>query len=508
MITICSNCASQSSSLEYCGACRNALYCSKDCQAAAWPIHKQTCKQGGTFKKNLLKGLASELPSAIRRDHSEKALLYLRDKLAKSRELHSSGLYPVLLHIKEEHNPSKCTTQGCWLCPAITQVVDEILAFASTGTHGRAMSKLRGIVAQSQGHICYYPGAMLDLSQPLAAISASASITDLVCCSSFEVDTLEKMHKVKKGDTDAFCSLIQQELQGSSLVLKATLVSDSRLDADSNALGPIRIEYDLLLRAKEGEKGALRLIYYVNEDFTLFWPPEVEDGSLSVLYGAKTCLPLWEVGCEEGGWVQELKQRSNASTVFISDSTTVCEPPLLFFFLSAAEGGSGSTPLPQSVIEDHLSEAFVMPLMTTLPLLSVTEDLIAHSKKSGQGGGYPNEEAFNIRVLCVWRLHEVLNRAQQSVRAILDESARRSKKRGGSRGMILEDARRLYREFLTLEFATVIRVDGFKKLPASNTMAATLRCHLTEGSAQSIRDALPEWKAQEIRQLRIAVGLE
>lgn len=498
----CGYCGVESSSLEHCGACRNVAYCGRDCQSHAWPNHRLECKIGGPFRKNLFKGLCQEIPVAIRRDHSERVLLYLRDKLPNARELLSSGLHSVLEQIKSDHDPSKCTTQGCWLCPAITEVVDEISAFAAKGTHCRAMTKLRTVIAQGQGHICYYPGAMLGLSQPIAAITAAeSSVTHLVCVSSFEVDTIERMHKVKRGDTEAFCSLIQQELQGSPLILKATLISDSRLDKDSNDLGPIRIEYELQLR---GEKPSLRLVYYVNEDFHAFWPPEVEDGSITVLCGSKTCLPLWEQ--EEGGWVGELKRRSLPSTVFLSDSISVCEPPLLFFFLAAAEGGSGSHPLPQSVIEDHLSEGFVKPLMTTLPLLSVTEDLIAHSKKSGQSGGYLSQETFNVRVLCAWRLSDVLNLAAKAVQAVLDESSTRSKRMKDAR--ILDDARRRYREFLCQEFGAVVRVDGFKKLPALNTMASTLRHILTHESAQSIQASLPEWKAQEIRLLRIAVGLE
>ena len=491
----------------------------------AWPIHKLECKMGGgVFKKLLLKGLAQELPVAIRRDHSEKSLLYLRDKFPNARELQSSGLREVLSDLKAQHDPQKCKTPGCWLCPSVESVVNEILAFAADGVHSRTMTKLRGIIAQGQGNVCYYPGAMLDLSQPLAAIGASENITRLVCVSSFEVDTIERMFRAPRGDTAAFCSQIQQELQGSSLVLKSTLISDSRLDADSEALGPIRIEYEVLLRGervkkahatKGGEPGknlhqrSIRVVYYVNEDFCSFWPPEVDlDGSIAVLYAAKTCLPLWEL--KDGGWVQELKRRSNPSTVFISDSTTVCEPPLLFFFLAAAEGGRGTRPLPQEVIEEHLSEAFVMPLMTSLPLLSVTEDLIAHSKKSGQSSGYQTqEESFNVRVLCAWRLDQVLILASKAVQAVLDESARRSKKKqGDSDQIILEETRKMFAEFLTQEFATVVRVDGFKRLPASSSMAAMLRHHLTHSSVQSIKDSLPEWKAQEIRQLRISVGLE
>ena len=50
------------------------------------------------------------------------------------------------------------------------------------------MRKLRDLVASSKGSVAYYPGAMMDLSQPLAALSAAgSSVHTLVCVSSFEV---------------------------------------------------------------------------------------------------------------------------------------------------------------------------------------------------------------------------------------------------------------------------------------------------------------------------------
>lgn len=50
------------------------------------------------------------------------------------------------------------------------------------------MRKLRGIVSGVEGKVAYYPGAMLDLTQPLAVLGADeASVKTLVCVSSFEV---------------------------------------------------------------------------------------------------------------------------------------------------------------------------------------------------------------------------------------------------------------------------------------------------------------------------------
>lgn len=43
----CSNskCGSTSAIFQRCARCQNTMYCSRDCQAAAWPTHKATCKR-------------------------------------------------------------------------------------------------------------------------------------------------------------------------------------------------------------------------------------------------------------------------------------------------------------------------------------------------------------------------------------------------------------------------------------------------------------------------------
>ena len=40
----CSSCGLVTGDLMRCGRCKGAVYCSKGCQAAAWPDHKPLCK--------------------------------------------------------------------------------------------------------------------------------------------------------------------------------------------------------------------------------------------------------------------------------------------------------------------------------------------------------------------------------------------------------------------------------------------------------------------------------
>ncbi len=47
----CYNCfKTQSAKLHLCGLCREAKYCSKECQQANWPRHKTTCDRGGALR--------------------------------------------------------------------------------------------------------------------------------------------------------------------------------------------------------------------------------------------------------------------------------------------------------------------------------------------------------------------------------------------------------------------------------------------------------------------------
>ena len=83
---------------------------------------------------------------------------------------------------------SKCTTPGCSLCPAVTAAIDETFKFSQTGCMSGSMQKLRDLVTSAKGSVAYYPGAMMDLTQPLAALGAEEScVHTLVCVSSFEV---------------------------------------------------------------------------------------------------------------------------------------------------------------------------------------------------------------------------------------------------------------------------------------------------------------------------------
>jgi len=41
----CSHCGTQGDGFKRCSRCKNASYCSADCQKAAWKVHKTTCKK-------------------------------------------------------------------------------------------------------------------------------------------------------------------------------------------------------------------------------------------------------------------------------------------------------------------------------------------------------------------------------------------------------------------------------------------------------------------------------
>ena len=41
----CANCGIKREKMQKCGRCKKAHYCSKECQAQAWPEHKKACKK-------------------------------------------------------------------------------------------------------------------------------------------------------------------------------------------------------------------------------------------------------------------------------------------------------------------------------------------------------------------------------------------------------------------------------------------------------------------------------
>jgi hypothetical protein len=48
----CSKLSSDADLLKFCAVCLSAVYCSRECQRAAWPVHTQTCRgeEGGDGK--------------------------------------------------------------------------------------------------------------------------------------------------------------------------------------------------------------------------------------------------------------------------------------------------------------------------------------------------------------------------------------------------------------------------------------------------------------------------
>ena len=64
--------------------------------------------------------------------------------------------------------------------------------------------------------------------------AGTASITTLMCVSTFEVDTLQGVFQVKALTTEPFVQLIGLELQGSPVVREATLVSGSQCGDSGN----------------------------------------------------------------------------------------------------------------------------------------------------------------------------------------------------------------------------------------------------------------------------------
>ena len=330
-----------------------------------------------------------------------------------------------------------------------------------------------------------------------------------------QVDTLRSTFRASTPSTSSFAELIGEELKGSSVVREARLISDSRqadiLTAGEGRAGqtaaqqggppssrPIRIEWEVTLArerpaARASEPGTtpplrrISLIYYVNEDFSTFWPEEElhDDGCLAVLFASKVQLPLWN-----STWVQRLRRAASASALLVADSTSTCEPPLPFFFMAAEE----SRALTQDALRELFMAGFVMPLMTELPLLSPTEDVIAHSSKSTPTsfGG------FGVRVLCCWGLDRVLSLAASACAVVTDAAGPR----------VLEAAEQTWREYLAGDFAAAVRSDGFAPLPEGSSMARLLRTHLASDPPGSQSVSLKDWAASDVLKLRAAVGLE
>lgn len=326
-----------------------------------------------------------------------------------------------------------------------------------------------------------------------------------------QVDTLRSTFRTPSPSTSSFVELVEEELKGSSVVREARLVSDSRQadvageggdaqpvaqQGSPSSPGPIRIEWEVTLARERPAVAAtdpnttppmrhISLVYYVNEDFSTFWPEELhDDGCLAVLFASKVQLPLWNPA-----WVQRLGRAASASALLVADSTSTCEPPLPFFFMAAEE----SRALSQDALRELFMAGFVMPLMTELPLLSPTEDVIAHSSKSTPTsfGG------FVVRVLCCWELARVLSLAAAACAAVTDAAGPR----------VLEAVERTWREYLAGDFAAAVRADGFAPLPEGSSMARLLKTHLASDPPGSLSVSLKDWVASDVMKLRAAVGL-
>ena len=223
------------------------------------------------------------------------------------------------------------------------------------------------------------------------------------------------------------------------------LVSDSRAVTTSSGEGggsswcPLRLEWQVTLmrekrripdasaaggKAAGGGEGSavsvnemeavypyktINIIYYVNEDFTTFWPPEmVVNGCMAVLFSSKVSLPLWREA-----WTQRLAKAASPSALLVSDSTTMCEPPMMFLFMAAEE----SRFLTRASIENTFLSGFLLPMLkpeSPLPLLHPILDVIAHSSKSA-----PGEEGFTVRVLCCWQLSSILGLASKVTKTVV-----------------------------------------------------------------------------------------
>jgi hypothetical protein len=59
----CNSSTSGTSTLQLCGRCKDAVYCSRECQAASWPSHRAHCKrQNYIIKFRLCPGVITDPP--------------------------------------------------------------------------------------------------------------------------------------------------------------------------------------------------------------------------------------------------------------------------------------------------------------------------------------------------------------------------------------------------------------------------------------------------------------
>ncbi|PPQ91624.1 hypothetical protein CVT25_012805 [Psilocybe cyanescens] len=76
-LTTCQNCGKsrleEGVTLSKCSGCKIALYCSKDCQRAGWPVHKTTCKLNQR-SQTMAAALAAQSPAAAAQGDVFKAL--------------------------------------------------------------------------------------------------------------------------------------------------------------------------------------------------------------------------------------------------------------------------------------------------------------------------------------------------------------------------------------------------------------------------------------------------
>lgn len=248
------------------------------------------------FRAQLFRGLATvgDYDAHIAQG-DDRLVHYIRDKLPTRDELDKSGLADRLQSTLEERKvckkDRKCTvpgfTQGvlgCTLCPALVAAITEIFDFANNRQLPANLSKLQRVVSCQEDGACYYPGAMLDLVTPLvvtARVGDPQQVGMLVCVSTFEPSTMTRNCPGVSATTEGFVAQIDATLRNSSLIVDCVKVSDTRQGDDGPGRGaPWRVEYSLRVAVCDGAAGTLvqrRLVYYVNEDYTSFVPPEICD---------------------------------------------------------------------------------------------------------------------------------------------------------------------------------------------------------------------------------------
>ena len=106
-MVVCQGCQREKSQAFYCSRCHSAAYCSKDCQRAAWPDHKQICaapanassRPGSTTQLGVLLGEAFSAKSCqIPRNPSTAVVRHLFNKHKESRD---SAFKDVLMPVSD-----------------------------------------------------------------------------------------------------------------------------------------------------------------------------------------------------------------------------------------------------------------------------------------------------------------------------------------------------------------------------------------------------------------------